>query len=353
VASPVRRRLLPLALLLVLAPGALRDAVAEEGPDVGFLDAEAARRAIVDDSTEPYFERLQPMEMRAKAARPLEGDDVEALRAAYRERVQASVREFTDEEKASIRGYLRRYHERLVGRFPRLARLPWRLLKVSDEMEGRSYTRGACLVLTERDVARLVEARRERPVLSGRDEGQILFYAHVLVFARRNRERVDRFFAARWKLLHPERIERGDWLREHQCLDVDHADADWVLAFEEGGRTRWVLPAQFFDAGPGPKRLRGDATHDSDRVEGALELEKTEEGFRVMTRSGGQPVYEPLWRLRGDAVGLPGLFLRPHPDDMLAGLVMNVLFSQDLRLRPEKVPALRERDAELRVLLGD
>ena len=64
-------------LLVVLPPvgSALGDsaAVAKEATStapapvsVAFLSAEEARAAIVDDSLEPYFDLLQPMEMSAK-----------------------------------------------------------------------------------------------------------------------------------------------------------------------------------------------------------------------------------------------------------------------------------------------
>ena len=63
--------------LLLLAASA--PVFAKDGPDVAFLGLEDARKVLLDESKEPYFELLQPMEMQAKILRVVENKEFERV----------------------------------------------------------------------------------------------------------------------------------------------------------------------------------------------------------------------------------------------------------------------------------
>ena len=69
---------------------------------VGFLTAKDAADAIVDESMEPYFSLLLPLEMHAKTGSSGPGANLAAQRDECRKRYRSAVLDFTDDEKAAM-----------------------------------------------------------------------------------------------------------------------------------------------------------------------------------------------------------------------------------------------------------
>src|SRR5688500_10380690 len=80
-------------------PRAAADEAKGEAPQVTFLDKAAAAKAVVDDSAEPYFDKLQPAEMSAKTGKPITGDTLDAQRAEARRRYAAGTLDFNEAER--------------------------------------------------------------------------------------------------------------------------------------------------------------------------------------------------------------------------------------------------------------
>jgi|LQYC01.1.fsa_nt_gi hypothetical protein len=80
---------------------------------VTFLDKEKGKIAIVDDSLEPYFEQLQPMEMESKSGSPVDGATIEEKHLQCRKRYQAAVLDFAEDEQGlpSCRQHIVELHQ--------------------------------------------------------------------------------------------------------------------------------------------------------------------------------------------------------------------------------------------------
>lgn len=89
---------------------------------VTFLDIEAGKAAIIDDSLDPYFDQLQEMEMSAKTGSAISGQTLEEQRQQCRRRYQAGVREFTEDEKEAISRCVEKLYPALKERYPLLMR---------------------------------------------------------------------------------------------------------------------------------------------------------------------------------------------------------------------------------------
>ena len=63
-----------IATVLLLAAAARAQPATAPAISVTFLDPDAARAAIVDDSADPYFDKLTAAEMSAKTPEPITGD---------------------------------------------------------------------------------------------------------------------------------------------------------------------------------------------------------------------------------------------------------------------------------------
>ena len=95
------------AALAVAVAGEVGTGVTPEGQQtrtspVTFLGAEEARAAIVDDSMEPYFDKLQVAEMAAKTGSPVPGGSLDEKRAECRRCYQAAALEFSAQEKEAL-----------------------------------------------------------------------------------------------------------------------------------------------------------------------------------------------------------------------------------------------------------
>ncbi|HXE53850.1 MAG TPA: hypothetical protein VN541_12585, partial [Tepidisphaeraceae bacterium] len=192
-----------------------------------FLGGDAARKAIVDESVEPYFSLLQPMDMTAKTGRPIVGSTIEQQRDECRGRYADAVREFTEEEKDGIRWYLDRIVPEAAKDFPRLARTPWSFIKVSGTIEGGlPHTRGQHIILPETLVAQLVRptATRDPEWLALANFGEMLIHEQTHVIQRKRKAEFAKFYEQVWGFQHARSIETGDWLTVHQVLDPDGVD---------------------------------------------------------------------------------------------------------------------------------
>src|SRR5262245_44287511 len=129
------RRAALCAILLVAAPAPARAGDAP-GPTVVFLEGAAAKKAVVDDSAEPYFSLLQPVEMAAKMKRAPEGADLAAQRDDCRQHYRDNVVVWTDEEKKAVAALIQKLHDAWAADYPLLAKTPWSLVPVSNKVEG-------------------------------------------------------------------------------------------------------------------------------------------------------------------------------------------------------------------------
>ena len=338
---------IPLLLLPLLV--AANPASGEEGPSITVLDEAAGRKAIVDETLEPYFKLLQPMEMAAKTGSPVPGETLEAQRDVCRKRYQDAVRAFTEEEKEALRWYVRKYVDRVHEAFPLFTKTPWRFIKLAPPAEGGlAHTRGRCIVLPPWVITRLVELRTSNPDGALHKLGQLLVHEQMHVVQRLHPARMASFLRREWKLLRPRKIDRPAWLVEHQVVNPDSVDTRWVLEFEDEGGTRWIQAEVIFREGKRRKRMPEDM-----RMV-ALELEKTEDGFAVKTKRNGKAVFEPLLTLEPFRKAFPGAYRPYHPYETMADLFTRIVIRDHVVMfDPESSPGLARYRPQFAKLLAE
>jgi hypothetical protein len=276
-------------------PGAAADQAPSTGPassSITFLTAEQARTAIVDDSLDPYFEKLQPMEMSAKTGRAITGKTLAEQRAECRRRYQAEVRDFTMEEKETLRSLVEQLSPALRKDYPLFAETPWSFLKVSHRVEGGlPHTRGKHIVLPEGFCLRLVAQMRNDPHGGNSWVCNLLVHEQMHVFQRLHPGVLDDLYTKVWGFERAEDIQGCPWLTSHHVVNPDGADCCWVFPIRNGEGTNYIWPLVIFREGEGLKRMPRDF-----RMV-AIELDKTEKGFRVRVDEDGKPVFRNLLRV--------------------------------------------------------
>ncbi|HXX94989.1 MAG TPA: hypothetical protein VEN81_15290 [Planctomycetota bacterium] len=227
----------PAMLLFVLA---VQDAPAS---GIRFLDTREAARGIADDSGDPYFSLLQPLEMIAKTGAPLTQTGLAAQREECRQRYRDSVREFTADEKAALGAAAGEIREALKKAYPIFAETPWSFLKTDGSIEGGlPHTRGPHIVFSDRTIRQfaLLRGRGVNPAKTGL--GQLLIHEQCHVVQRARPRLFEDLFTRVWGFIRAEGLPGGPWQDKVQIVNPDGPDVGWVFVAKEGASTEYWQP---------------------------------------------------------------------------------------------------------------
>jgi hypothetical protein len=285
---------------------------------VEFLTQEQARAAIVDESMEPYFKLLQPMEMSVKTAAPIGDGTLEQQRDRCRKRYQAAVESFTPEEEETLRWYVSRLAPKVAREYPLYAQTHWSFLKLSPRFEGgMPHTRGAHIVVSAGVVGMLTAARKHAPEWAALAQGaDILLHEQSHVVQREHPREMARLYTGFWKFEHPEAVQGCDWLTRHQLVNPDGVDVRWVFPIHEGQKTRWIWPLIVFGDVADP----GAATFADMRMIG-VDVEPASKGvFKAKLQPDGTPLMQDLMGITEFASAFLGSQNIYHPNEAAADL---------------------------------
>jgi len=259
-------------------------------PKITFLEIDPARRAIVDESQELYFTRMERREMAAKTGAPLPLGPVEQQREECRRRYWSNVRAFTADEKDTLRMLVGKLYPALASDYPRLAALPWSFLKVSDRIEGGlPHTRGKHIVLAERVCRQMSVVRRVGRGNSGLASFlELLVHEQVHVLQRQEPALFEPLYVQVWKLEKASTIRSCPWLDQLQLLNPDAIDCPWIIPLEDAAGPRYVWPRVVLREGQELPHMP------SDMQMLGIELQKRDDGYEVQVAPGGRPVFKPL-----------------------------------------------------------
>lgn len=293
-----------------------------------FLGLSEAREAIVDESIEKYFSRLQPLEMAAKTGAPLAAKSQSAQRDETRRRYREGVRDFSAAEKETVRWYLAAIQPKLEDAYPALARTPWRFIKVAENIEGGlPHTRGRNIVLSQGALDSLREKRVKEPAAKALFVGGgLLVHELVHVHQRVEPARYAALYRNEWGFVKAGRIRTTGWIRAHQVLNPDATDATWIYPLRRNGTVRWILPLIAFTDGDGPKRMPQDLRMI------AVTLEGKDGRYRVVAGGNGGDGMVALPAVPEYAKRFLGITSIYHPNEIAAD------FASTLFVLDEMVP---------------
>ena len=282
-----------LVLVLCLCNYAIAAENAPEAPDlaisVTFPDIEAAKAAIIDDSIDPYFSRMQEMEMSAKTGSPIDGETITQQRQNCRLRYQAGVREFTEDVKKVIRKSAEKLYKALHEKYPLFAEMPWVFIKVSDEIEGgMPHTRDKYIVLSEGVCRRFAMVDQSGSERAASGISMLLLHEQTHVFQRLCPNFFDSLYIDVWGFIKAEKIEGCPWLDKYQLINPDGTDCCWVYPIKKDDDVTYLWPLVVFAEGDGLKRMPQDF-----RMIG-VELNKDDGIFKPKMTEDAKPVYHNL-----------------------------------------------------------
>jgi len=302
---------------------------------ITFHDIKAGKAAIVDDSLDPYFCTLQPMEMSAKTGSAISGQTLEEQRQQCRRRYQAGVREFNDEEKEALRWCVKKLYPALKQQYPLFAEMPWSFLKVSDKIEGGlSHTRDKHIVFSERTCKRLATLHQSAPERTSLSFGSLLVHEQMHVFQRVNPGFFDSLYTDIWGFIKAKEIESCPWLEKHHLANPDGLDCCWVFPIQHRENTIFIWPLLVFAEGPELKRMGRDFRMI------AVELVKSNGHFRTIVAKDGKPIFQNLLEVPEYRKVFPSTGNIYHPNEACASVFAQIVMADSFtatRKRPEKI----------------
>jgi hypothetical protein len=260
-------------------------------PLVDCLDRDSAVKAIVDESVEPYFSLLQRREISALLGQRLPSDwTLEQCRERVKHDFQAATLDFAEDERRALTWFAQKINTLLVDDFPLFAHQPWRFVKVKDaHCGGLMYTRTDCIILNQSMVTRLCQARKESDETRALQGGALLLvHEQVHILQRFYPDRFSPLYEEVWGFMRG-RVAPNRWLTRHQVTNPDAPGVEWVTACSTDDGMPRLLWMRTLILGTGEVPRLGQ---DFETV--AVHLEKTENGFQVISDAKGTPAYESM-----------------------------------------------------------
>ena len=300
-------------------------------PRIECLSRQEAQRAILDDSYDRYFSRLQRREIATLTGSSVECTQLRLCQDEARRRFANAVLPFSEREVESITWFAERLRELLGDDFALFRKQPWRFIKVSDSLAaGFSHTRASCIIFSQRTIERIVTARNDsNELIALRKMGPLFVHEQMHVF--------ERLFPSRFVPLFTDtfgfqtaKVESHAWLDERQISNPDALDLNWVVSTPQ----RSAAAPGFF----GLRTLLRDGPEipqmGRDFMPVAVRLEPAGDRFRVAVDANNEPRIVPLDSLAEYVDRFPIENGLDHPNEIAAYLFQHLLMKEYLTAAP-------------------
>lgn len=201
---------------------------------IDFLDKEQASIAILDESFEPYFSKLQRKEIstfvQEKAPR-----NIDSARAFARMKFSSAVMEFSSREKHILSFVVKKTNRWLLeNEINLMANQPWRFIKIQNWLcGGFAHTRGTYIILSQSYLDRLSADWSEN--MSDKSElklvtslGGLLVHEQMHSLQRTFKSRFDKLYSENWNFI-KQQIKDDQKIIKDQVSNPDAPIAEWLI----------------------------------------------------------------------------------------------------------------------------
>ena len=207
---------------------------------ITFIEGGNAADAVLPDPPEPCVSRLPAWELSIGegtynrfAARKSNVDCREAFRAA--------IRNFTDEEKRTLRQYVDLVDSAISAEFPPLNRIPWSFAVISDSTDFGVPTSQKHIILTKRLLSEMREwmEQRSKQLFVGME---ILIHEKVLLLQFRNTRQFEKFYSEVWGFRKINVLSIDRLMEDNGIYFTNVPPNEWVIKVSPKGK-EYIMPA--------------------------------------------------------------------------------------------------------------
>lgn len=301
-------------------------------PRVDVLNKAEGSEQISDMTFDSFFSWIQAKELAAYTRKSVDGGSLKNLPEEAKQRFAQAVLDFTPEECDCLNWVADRTNRLFIDQgMPGMAMFPWRFIKVENWLcGGFSFTRGLCIVLSERRLQFFTKVWREA-VNAGDPSRAVSRIAPLLVHERLHT--LQRVFPRKFADLYQ---KEWGYVRGHvktdenlELLRVTNPDAplsEWLIPVDES-QERFFWIRVFFE---GDSRIPSPG---EDFVEKVCEVARQGGEWNLVYKSG-QPLAFPLSRADFFTRRFPVTTGIDHPNEIAAYMFVR-FFRNEILQEPE------------------
>ena len=201
---------------------------------INFLDKEQASIAILDESFEPYFSKLQRKEI-STFVQEKAPKDIDSARAFARMKFSSAVMEFSSREKDILSFVVKKTNSWLLeNEINLMANQPWRFIKIQNWLcGGFAHTRGTYIILSQSYLDRLSADWSDN--MSDKSElklvtslGGLLVHEQMHSLQRTFKSRFDKLYSENWNFINQQIKDDQDIIKD-QVSNPDAPIAEWLI----------------------------------------------------------------------------------------------------------------------------
>ena len=201
---------------------------------INFLDKEQASIAILDESFEPYFSKLQRKEI-STFVQEKAPKNIDSARAFARMKFSSAVMEFSSREKDILSFVVKKTNSWLLeNEINLMANQPWRFIKIQNWLcGGFAHTRGTYIILSQSYLDRLSADWSEN--MSDKSElklvtslGGLLVHEQMHSLQRTFKSRFDKLYSENWNFIKQQIKDDQDIIKD-QVSNPDAPIAEWLI----------------------------------------------------------------------------------------------------------------------------
>lgn len=291
---------------------------------ITFHSVEQGRQAIIDESFEPYFSRLQAMEMQAKTAGKVTKDNLEIMRSNTRKVYQQAVIPFSAEDKKTLNWYIKHYSQILNISYPLLANTPWKFVKLKNHIEGAlPHTRGDTIVLHEAMLNRLTQAKSIQAEQALQGAGMVLVHELVHVAQRQNINAFHKLYK-QWGFRKAKIDLTNAWMQQHQLINPDGVNVEWIYPVNNQDKRNWILPVVTWNEITGNKGNTLRQMPRDFRMRAISVYSKTGT-WKITSTENGRPAMSDLRKQESLQRAFPRVHGLYHPNEIAAEMIVNMM----------------------------
>ena len=201
---------------------------------INFLDKEQASIAILDESFEPYFSKLQRKEI-STFVQEKAPKNIDSARAFARMKFSSAVMEFSSREKDILSFVVKKTNSWLLeNEINLMANQPWRFIKIQNWLcGGFAHTRGTYIILSQSYLDRLSADWSDN--MSDKSElklvtslGGLLVHEQMHSLQRTFKSRFDKLYSENWNFI-KQQIKDDQEIIKDQVSNPDAPIAEWLI----------------------------------------------------------------------------------------------------------------------------
>ncbi len=201
---------------------------------ISFLEKDQASIAILDESFEPYFSKLQPKEISTFIQEKV-SKNIDSARAFARMKFSSAVMDFSAKEKKILSFVVKKTNQWLSkNNINLMANQPWRFIKIQNWLcGGFAHTRGTYIILSQAYLDRLSvdwsdNMNKESELKLVTSLGGLLVHEQMHSLQRTFKSKFEKLYSENWNFI-KQQVKDEQEIIKNQVSNPDAPIAEWLI----------------------------------------------------------------------------------------------------------------------------